>query len=268
LDRYIPNSQIRHFLRRALVAAALLATSSASVAQQRVVADLPDAPVPKQQATEQKSKKGGLNRTVEILSSRSIFFPELAHSEEPLSSAQKFGLAVQGSVAPSALIGSGVTAAINQARNSWPGYGQGWEAYGKRYGATMALNASTQMFGTFLLPSMLHQDPRYFVSAHRSAGGKIWYALTRVVVTRTDSGSEAPNWSGVLGVLMAESLANSYLPDGERSTGQTFERFGIHLGVVAGGNVAKEFWPAIFKKLRGKRGPNDPSPVTGTPAKP
>ena len=270
MDQYIANSQIRQIVRCAFVAAALLVTGSASVAQQRVVANLPDAPVPKQQPAEgeQKSKSGGFKRTFEIMGSKSVFFPELAHSNKPMNTREKFQLAVDQSIAPSGLIVSGVTAAIAQADNSWPGYGQGWGGYGKRYGATLALNASTDMFGTFLLPSMLRQDPRYFVSSSRSAKRKIWYALTRVVVTRTDSGSEAPNWSGVLGALMAEGLANSYLPDAERTTGKTFERFGIQLGIVAGGNVAKEFWPAIFKRLRGKRGPNDPSPVTGTPPKP
>jgi hypothetical protein len=58
------------------------------------------------------------------------------------------------------------------------------------------------------------------------------------------------NISGILGPLGAEGLANTYLPDGERTARQTFERFGIQLAVIAGSNVAKEFWPVIFKTLR------------------
>ena len=58
------------------------------------------------------------------------------------------------------------------------------------------------------------------------------------------------NVSGVLGPLAAEGLANTYLPDAERTAGRTFERFGIQLAVIAGSNVVKEFWPAIFKTLR------------------
>ena len=155
-----------------------------------------------------------------------------------------------GRIAPSALIGSALGAAINQARDSWPGYGQGWNAYGNRFGATLALNASTDMFGTFLLPSVLHHDPRYFVLADGNFSQKIGHALKSVLVTRTDAGGRALNVSGILGPLGAEGLANTYLPDGERSAGQTFERFGIQIGVIAGGNIAKEFWPMISKRLR------------------
>src|SRR5713101_4657093 len=215
------------FILLASLTSVLIASSC--TAQQRIVANLPDAPTPKQQPNETQSKPNTDRKkpALAIVSRRSFFFPDLAHSDKPLTAGQKFLLATDQSVAPSALIVAAMSAGINQARDSWPGYGQGWGGYGKRCGATLALNASTDMFGTFLLPSMLRQDPRYFVSSSRSAKRKIWYALTRVVVTRTDSGSEAPNWSGVLGALMAEGLANSYLPDAERTTGKTFERFGI-----------------------------------------
>ena len=115
---------------------------------------------------------------------------------------------------------------------------------------------------------MLHHDPRYFVLAHGTFSQHIAHALKRVVVTPTDAGGQAMNVSGILGPLAAEGLANTYLPDGERTTGQTFERFGIQMAVIAGSNVAKEFWPAIFKTLRiGKVAPgasrnnlSDPKP--------
>jgi len=231
---------------------AWLASGTCCTAQRRVLATLPDAPKPQQQANEVEGKaKGWRSRTTyEILARRSFFFPDLAYTNKPLTSAQKFLLAADESVAPSGLIVATMSAGISQARNSWPGYGQGWNGYGKRYGATLALNASTDMFGTFLLPSMLHHDPRYFVLAHGNVSQKIGHALKRVVVTPTDAGGEAMNVSGVLGPLAAEGLANTYLPDAERTAGRTFERFGIQLAVIAGSNVVKEFWPAIFKTLR------------------
>ena len=228
---------------------ALVAAGSARAAQQRVVANLPDAPTPKQE-TGQKAKGERPKMGLGILAKRSLFFPDLAHSDGPLTSGQKFLLAVDESIAPAGLIVSAATAGISQANDSWAGYGQGGSGYGKRFGATLALNASTDMFGTFLLPSVLHHDPRYFVLAHGSTSQKLVYALKRVVVTRTDDGGEAINVSGLLGPLAAEGLANSYLPDAERTAGQTFERFGIQLAIIAGGNVAKEFWPVIFKTLR------------------
>jgi len=249
-----------------------LASGSGCTAQQRIFANLPDAPNPKQQPNEMERKaKGRRPKTsYEFLARRSFFFPDLAYTNKPLNSRQKFLLAVDESIAPSGLIASAASAGISQARNSWPGYGQGWDGYSKRYGATLALNASTDMFGTFLLPAMLHHDPRYFVLARGSVSQKIGHALKRMVVTPTDSGGEAVNISGVLGPLAAECLANTYLPDAERTSGQTFERFGIQLAIVAGSNVAKEFWPAIFKTLRiGKvaRGAN-PGTLSDPPPKP
>jgi hypothetical protein len=244
---------------------ALLITGSACVAQQRIVADLPNAPTPKPQPKDAQGEKGGRsNTTVTILSRRSFFFPDLAYTNKPLTSGQKFLLAADETVAPSALIVAAMSAGISQARDSWPGYGQGWNAYGKRYGATLALNASTDMFGTFLLPSVLHHDPRYFVLAHGSFSQRIAHALKRVVVTPTDAGGQAMNVSGVLGPLGAEGLANTYLPDAERTAGKTFERFGIQMAIIAGSNVTKEFWPMISKTLRiGKPAPDayaDPAP--------
>ncbi len=230
---------------------ALLVAGSASVAQQRIVANLPDAPTPKQQQSAPQEKgKGGFSKTTAILSRRSFFFPDLAHTPKPLSSGQKFLLAADVTIAPSALLATAVSAAISQANDSWPGYGQGWEAYGKRYGAAMALNASTNVFGVFLLPSVLHHDPRYFPLAHASFGQHVAHALKRMVVTPTDAGGQAVNISGLLAPLGAEGLSNTYLPDAERTTGKTFERYGIQMGIIAGGNVLKEFWPAIFKTLR------------------
>lgn len=249
-----PFIQAPH-LSAALLATALLAvlaTPGPCLAQQRVVANLPDAPAPKQQPNDAQAKqKNGLSKTtVAILSRRSFFFPDLAYTSKPLTSSQKFLLAADVTIAPSALIATATSAAISQAKDSWPGYGQGWEAYGKRYGATMALNASTNVFGVFLLPSVLHQDPRYFVLAHGTFSQRIAHALKRVVVTPTDAGGQAMNVSGILGPLGAEGLSNTYLPDAERTTGKTFERYGIQMAIIAGGNIAKEFWPAIFKTLR------------------
>lgn len=256
----------RVFFARVLLLTSLLAVGPC-IAQQRAVAHLPEAPTPKQQPGEVQARRNA-NReqpALAILSRRSFFFPELAHTEKPLTRERKFLLATDQSVAPSALIVAAMSAGITQARNSWPGYGQGWDAYGTRYGATLALNASTDMFGTFLLPSILHHDPRYFVLSNGSFSQKIGHALKSVVVTRTDARGQAFNVGGVLGPLGAQGLANTYLPDAEQKAGQTFERFGIQMAVIAGGNVIKEFWPAIFKTLgMGKIAPRENSDPSRT----
>jgi len=241
--------------------------------------NLPDAPTAKHSETHptQKPENGPLKTTLEILGKRSLFFPDLATDKGPLSSGKKFELAIDETIAPSRFSASAFTAGIAQARNTLPEYGQEWGGYGKRFGSSMASGASSHLFGTFLLPAMLGQDPRYFVKLHGSAGQRVGYAIRRVLVTRTDSGGEALNWSGVIGSLFAESLANSYLPDGERTAGKTFTRFGFRMGFSAASNVVKEYWPTIFKSLRMSKlvpseqsdpGTVTPPPPTNPPSKP
>lgn len=229
------------------------------------LAELPDAPVPKQESTtsaKQESPpapkqetvgqmgKDALRSTAEVLAKRSVFFPELATSRRPLRPVQKFELFADQSIAPSRILGSLGGAGISQAANTLPAFGQGAEGYAKRFGSSMATQASNHFFGTFVIPSLLHDDPRYFVKLHASLAGRFGYALSRLVVTRKDDGAETTNWPQILGPLLAESLADSYLPATEQTAGKTFRRYGVRLALTAVGNLAKEYWPTIFRNLR------------------
>jgi hypothetical protein len=238
----------RRFLRACLL---LWTAAATTVAEGNSNAtDLPDAPTPKAQQNATEQQPGSkFKQTVAILGKRSVFFPELAFDKGALDTHQKLELAVDETIAPSRFLGSMFTSGIGQARNALPGYGQGWSGYGKRFGSSVASNASNHVFATFLLPSVLHQDPRYFVKAFGGPRSRILYAIERTVITRTDTGRDTFNWSGVLGGLMAESLANSYLPDAERTGGKTFSRYGFRIGFSALGNVVKEYWPTIFKSM-------------------
>jgi hypothetical protein len=189
------------------------------------------------------------DQTIGLLSRRSIFFPDLATTLKPLNSEQKFKLFLDQTISPSTLVSAAATAGFRQIENTYPGYGQEWGGYGKRFGAAMANSASTNFLGTFLIPSLLHQDPRYFISLRPSFRKKMEYALTRQVITRTDDGRATFNWSRVIGVLGAESIANIYLPAEERTVGKTFERSGMRFGIGIGTTLLKEYWPMIFKKL-------------------
>jgi hypothetical protein len=235
---------------------------------------LPDAPTPQTPAAQtDQGPKAQLKQTMQVLGKRSIFFPELAHERRPLTSAQKFELAVDETIAPSRFVGSLFTAGISQARDSLPGYGQGWDGFGKRYGSSVASNASSHLLGTGVIPSLTHEDPRYFVKLFGNPRSRILYAMSRVLITRTDDGRSTFNWGTVMGGLMAESLAVSYLPDTERTAGKTFTRFGVRLGFSALDNVVKEYWPTIFKGLRinkivppERSDPGTVTPQVGPPA--
>ena len=232
-----------------LVALLVGAAATAAAQQEPKPRDLPDAPTPKQ-ANASRQRQNPINSTIEVLERRSIFFPEIATSPGPLSVKQKFELFAGESVAPSRFLRSAAGAGISQARNSLDGYGQGMGGYGKRFGSSMATAAASNFFGTFLISSMLHRDPRYFLTLHGGPGHRIGYALSRIVVSRTDEGKNAANWAGMIAPLLAEGLANSYLPVKEQTAGRTFQRYGIRIGLNTAGNALREYWPTIFRSLR------------------
>jgi hypothetical protein len=214
----------------------------------------PDAQSANQQP---ENKPGGMMAPVQsgaelfsFLARKSRVFPNLATSAGPLSPEEKFKLAVNNSVALSSWVAAALSAGINQAYDEPKGYGQGAEGYGKRYGAAMARRASSQLFGTFMLASALHQDPRFFVRHDLGVGGSIKYAIRRVFITRKDSGEAVANYSGLLGMLMSEGLANAYYPDNFRTAGNTFSRFGYDMLGNAGGNLLRQYWPRINRKLK------------------
>ena len=184
-----------------------------------------------------------------VLEDGSWFFPDIAHTGKPLTSGEKFKLAIVNSVSPGTFLGSALGAGIGQATNSPAGWGQGSGAYGQRFGASMAKSASNNLIGRYFLSAVLHDDPRYFVRGDGSLKQSIQYALRRVVIVRKDNGREAFNWPGVLGPLGAAGLANTYLPDAQRTVGYTFENYGWSIASSAGVNLLKEYWPTITRKV-------------------
>jgi hypothetical protein len=232
-----------------LIAVLVVVAEAAWAQQEPKPKDLPNAPTAKQESGPQKSGNP-INSTIELLRRRSIFFPNIASSPGSLSTKQKFELFADESVAPSRFLSSAAGAMIGQAKNSLPDYGQGMSGYGKRFGSSMASAASNNFFGTFVIASVMHTDPRYFVTLHGGAGRRIGYALSRIVVSRQDSGKAGVNWPGILGPLVAETLANSYLPVKEQTGARTLQRYGIRIGLNTASNALREYWPTIFRSLR------------------
>ena len=187
---------------------------------------------------------------VSLLQRESIVFPNLATSTAPLSPEQKLKLSVNNSVSLSAFVAANLSAGVNEVHDAPAAYGEGVGAYGKRLGAAMARRASSQFLGTFLLASALHQDPRFFVRNDLAFGGSVKYAIRRVFVTRSDSGDQAFNWSGLLGMMGAEGLANAYYPDNYRTAANTFSRFGFDMLGNAAGNLLRQYWPRINHRLQ------------------
>jgi hypothetical protein len=200
---------------------------------------LPDAPVPQNTAA----------TFIGYATNGSFVFPDIATSSGPLTVGGKFKLFVNQSISPPYMLVSAFSAAINQARNVPEGYGQGWDAYGSRFGSNMARASSNSFFSTFVLGSLLHQDPRFFPQNKPSFWGSVKYSAQRVIVTRNDSGNAVFNASGIVGTLAAETLANTYLPVEEQTGAKTLTRFGADLGWQVGGNMFKNYWPTLFHNM-------------------
>lgn len=248
--KFIRPSRLLSASRACFFAAAVSGCLLASGwAQQSASPPVPDAPSATR-ASAQTKTRGQFDPVLGVLTKRSLFFPDLAATPGRLSTAEKFKLFVDDSISPAELTESALGAAIAQASDSPSGYGQGGEGYAKRFGSSMARGASQEFFGTFLLASALHQDPRFFPEVNPSFGRAAKYSLQRVFVTRSDAGRNVANWSGLLGAAMAEGLANTYWPEQDRTAGQTVRRFGFDLATRAGGNMLRDYWPVFFKKLR------------------
>lgn len=238
---------------------------STSAAQSSQSGDLPNAPsastqsqTPPQEETKpsnpvQSGVQTGVQTGVEffqILQRKSLAFPDLATNRQPFGPWDKFKLAANNSVSLSTVTASLLGAAWGQAINSPEGYGQGGSGYGKRFGASMARAASNNMFGTFLLASVLHEDPRFYVKKKLSFKQSVKYAAFRLVKTRSDSGEEVTNFAGLLGPLAGEALACTYYPEGNRGVGDVLLRYASDQGWRFGGNLLRQYWPAINRKLK------------------
>jgi hypothetical protein len=214
--------------------------------------NLPNAPVPKQDqnGAAQNQEKSASPNPIGLIAKKSYIYPDLATTSGPLTAKEKFELFVSTSISLPQILSSAASAGISEARGTLAGYGQGGEGYGKRFGSSMASDASSHFFGTFLFPAMLHEDPRFFVKVNGGFAARVGHALRRVAVIRTDVGGERFNLPGTVGPLLAEGLANVYLPQSERTASKTFQRYGIRIGFGAVNNLVKEYWPSIFKSLR------------------
>ena len=200
---------------------------------------LPDAPYPQNSAENR--------RILHLVPAYDVARADAAY--HPLSVREKLNLFADSTFDRWTVVKAAADAGIGQAADR-PHYGQGAEGYGKRFGAALADGTSYNFFTEFAFPAVLRQDLRYFRLGSGSTGGhRLGYALSRVLITRNDSGRNAPNLSLILGGIAATTLSNAYYPERDQTAGYTLVRFGEQMAVVAATNVLKEFWPGIRSKL-------------------
>jgi len=171
----------------------------------------------------------------------------------PLTVGQKFKVVARGSFDPIEIPWYATLAGISQAENSEPGYGQGAEGYGKRFGAAFADGTIENFFTGAILPSVLHQDPRFYQLGKGSFWHRTGYAIGRIFVTRTDSGNRQFNFSEICGAGAAAAISTySYHPRDDRTFSNTASVWGTQIAYDTLTLVVKEFWPDIRRKLKKK----------------
>ena len=187
------------------------------------------------------------------------FYTSYVWNAAPLNTKQKFSMAVRDTFDPVDFIGVSITAGIEQARNIFPGYGQGAQGYGKRWGATFADGVTSDIFDRAVFPALLHQDPRYFYQGSGSVWSRFSHAISYGFVGRSDQGRLMPNYSTFLGEACSGALSNLYYPPSSRGVGLVFTNAAIGLAGRAGNNLLREF---VFTHFT-RHVPGNGKPVTG-----
>ena len=161
----------------------------------------------------------------------------------PLTWKQKFSFAARGTFDPVSIIGVGFAAGLEQANNSFAGYGQGAAGYSKRFAAKFVDGRTSDFLTHAVFPSLFHQDPRYYYQGSGSFKSRFLHAVGSAFVTRSDSGRTVPNYSFVLGDMCSAALSNLYYPTANRGLNLVFNRAAVGLAGRVGGNLIREFLP-------------------------
>jgi len=170
---------------------------------------------------------------------------------EPLTAKMKFHLAYKSLTNPVFSARAAAWAGIQQARDNPSEWGQGAEGYGKRLGAGFADAVTGSLISNAILPSLLHQDPRYFYDGTGTKWSRARHAMVAPFVCKGDNGAWQPNYSQLGGSLIGYSISMAYYPNSNRSAGHVFQNFGIDTGLHVVGSLFQEFVLGKFTS-RGK----------------
>ena len=216
-------------------------SSSLPAAQQ------PDAQKTQREKADEQIKEQEKQRTVGILPAFNVSYRSDAVS---MTAGQKMKLAFRSSTDPVAFAAAFVVAGYREALDDDPGFGWGAEGYGKRSGAAYLDAFDGGIIGNGILPSILHQDPRYFRLGHGTTTHRILYSLATNVMAKHDNTHKwEPNYSNVGGNIIAGAISNLYYPSSESGIGETFSNGFIVTAEGGFGSVFQEFWPDISRKF-------------------
>jgi len=251
----LPHSRL--FIAAAAIAVLLVSTAQQSTAQQPSPADvfspykLP-APDPAPENTADSSNITVVTSETSAKQSKRILgiFPNYrAVSADtqlpPLAWHEKFWLATKDSFDYSSFITAGMLAGVSQAKNSTPEFGHGSAAYGRYYWHAVADQAVGNYLTEAIVPTLTREDPRYYTLGHGGVLKRSRYALTRLLITRTDCGGSSLNFSEIIGNGAGAAISDAYYPSREHTWTKTGQKWIAQIGLDGAFNVLKEFWPDI-----------------------
>lgn len=173
------------------------------------------------------------------------FYVVYDHNPAPLTTKLKFKLAARVLIDPITFAGIAILSGAQQAGDT-PDYGQGAQGFAKRFGANTADGFTDIMIGGAILPSLLHQDPRYFYQGSGSVKSRMRHAALSPFICRADNGKMQPNLSSLGGDLASSAISNAYYPDSNRGAGLTFTNFAVGTAERVAEAMVQEF---ILPKL-------------------
>jgi hypothetical protein len=170
------------------------------------------------------------------------FYVSYVRDAQPLTRRQKFKLAAIISTDPITFGTTAITAGIEQAQGDFAGYGPGFSGYAQRYAASYGDRLTATFIGGALLPSLLHQDPRYFYNGKGSVIHRALYAISTVVICKGDNGHWQPNYSNIGGNLASGGISSFYYPNSAKHDIQTsVDNIFIGIGEGSIGTLFQEF---------------------------
>jgi len=163
----------------------------------------------------------------------------------PMSLKDKFWLATQDSFDYSSFVSAGMIAGASQANKSYPEFGQGAKGFGRYYWHAVADQAVGNYFTEAIVPSVTREDPRYYTLGHGGFFKRAGYAVSRLLVTRTDAGARTLNLSEIVGNGAGAGISDLYYPSRERTWTKTGQKWVTQIALDGVFNIVKEFWPDI-----------------------
>ena len=220
------------------------------------VAEIPSSQQAGKQAATPDERRGQAEKEISAQEKQRMlgvipnFNTVMSGEAAPIDAREKFHLFFRSSIDPFQFVGTGLVALIEQAQDSYPEYGQGFAGYSKRYGSSFADTFDGNFWGNAVLPSLLHQDPRYYRLGHGGFKKRLWYVVISPVRCKGDNGRWEVGYSNIGGNFIGGTISNLYYPAEDRGVVLTVQRALVVTAEGAIGSFAVEFYPDVAEWYR------------------